>query len=105
MLVVVKIPEKVKAGGAKGHYYKRSFKEYKPNRIDSKKSKESWSRGTRRTVQKTAGRNTGCRKGINITGETISKSQTRAQTSARVNGNAGFTDIMPLRSWHPNVDL
>jgi len=27
MPVVVKIPEKVKAGGAKGHYYKRSFKE------------------------------------------------------------------------------
>jgi hypothetical protein len=27
MLVVVKIPEKVKAGGAKEHYYKCSFKE------------------------------------------------------------------------------
>ena len=28
MLVVVKIPEKVKAGGAKGHYCKESFKEF-----------------------------------------------------------------------------
>ena len=27
MPVVVKIPEKVKAGGAKGHYYKLCFKE------------------------------------------------------------------------------
>jgi len=27
MPVVVKIAEKVKAAGAKGHYYKRSFKE------------------------------------------------------------------------------
>ena len=27
MPVVVKIPEKVKAGGAKGHYYKDCFKE------------------------------------------------------------------------------
>lgn len=25
MPIVVKIPEKVKAGGAKGHYYRRSF--------------------------------------------------------------------------------
>jgi hypothetical protein len=35
MPVVVKMPEKVKAGGAKGHYYKRSFKEYRPDKIDS----------------------------------------------------------------------
>ena len=38
MPVVVKIPEKVKAGGAKGHYYKESFKEDQPNKIDSNES-------------------------------------------------------------------
>jgi hypothetical protein len=38
MPVVVKIPEKVKAGGAKGHYYKCSFKEYRPDKIDSNES-------------------------------------------------------------------
>ena len=78
MPVVVKIPEKVKAGGVKGHYYKRSFKEYRPDRIDRDGSGESWSRGTGRVVQKTTWPDTGCRKGVNITGETISESQTRA---------------------------
>jgi hypothetical protein len=34
MPVVVKIPEKVKAGGAKGHYYKECFKVYRPDIID-----------------------------------------------------------------------
>jgi len=33
MLVVVKIPEKVKAGGAKGHYYNRRFKENRTNEL------------------------------------------------------------------------
>jgi RNA-directed DNA polymerase len=33
MLVVVKIPEKVKAGGAKGHYYNRRFKENRSNEL------------------------------------------------------------------------
>ena len=35
MPVVVKISEKVKAEGAKGHYYKQSFKECKLNGIGS----------------------------------------------------------------------
>lgn len=35
MPVVVLITEKVKAVGAKGHYYKQSFKEWKLNGIDS----------------------------------------------------------------------
>jgi hypothetical protein len=50
MPVVVKIPEKVKAGGAKGHYYKDCFKEYRPDRIDSNESGKSWSRGRGRVV-------------------------------------------------------
>lgn len=33
MSVVVRIPEKVKAGGAKGHCYKYSFKEYRPDKL------------------------------------------------------------------------
>jgi group II intron reverse transcriptase/maturase len=33
MPVVVMIPEKVKAGGAKGHYYKKSFTEYRPDKL------------------------------------------------------------------------
>lgn len=33
MSILVKIPEKVKAGGAKGHYYKYSFKEYRPDKL------------------------------------------------------------------------
>ena len=33
MLVVVKIPEKVKAGGAKGHYYNRRFKENRSDKL------------------------------------------------------------------------
>ena len=33
MLVVVKIPEKVKAGGAKGHCYNRRFKENRSNEL------------------------------------------------------------------------
>lgn len=33
MLVVVKIPEKVKAGGAKGHYYNRRFKGNRSNKL------------------------------------------------------------------------
>jgi hypothetical protein len=79
MPVVVKIPEKVKAGGAKGHYYKECFKVYRPDRIDSYGSGERWSGSTRRVVQKTTERNTGRRKGVNITGETISESQARAR--------------------------
>ena len=50
MPVVVVIPGKVKPGGAKGHYYRESFKEYKLNRIGSNESSESWSRGTGRAV-------------------------------------------------------
>jgi hypothetical protein len=46
MLVVVMIPEKVKAGGAKGHCYKCSFEEYRPDRIDRNGSGKSWSAGT-----------------------------------------------------------
>jgi hypothetical protein len=38
MLIVVKIPEKVKAGGAKGHYCKEGFKEDQPYKIDSNES-------------------------------------------------------------------
>jgi len=41
MLIVVKIPEKVKAGGAKGHYYKDCFKVIRPDRIDSYESGKS----------------------------------------------------------------
>lgn len=36
MPVVVKITGKIKPEGAKGHYYKASFKEYKPDKIDEK---------------------------------------------------------------------
>jgi hypothetical protein len=36
MPIVVKITGKEKPGGAKGHYYKWSFKRIKPDRIDSK---------------------------------------------------------------------
>lgn len=79
MPVVVMIPEKVKAGGAKGHYYKDCFKEYRPDRIDRNESGKSWSRGTGRVVQKTTWPDTGCRKGVNITGETISESQAGAR--------------------------
>jgi hypothetical protein len=79
MLVVVKITGKVKPEGAKGHYYNRSFKRIKPDRIDRKRSKESRSRGARRAVQETAIGNTRCRKSRNSTGETISESQARAQ--------------------------
>jgi hypothetical protein len=50
VLIVVMIPEKVKAGGAKGHYYKRSFKEYRPDRIDSNGSEKRWIGSTRRAV-------------------------------------------------------
>jgi hypothetical protein len=50
MFVVVKITGKVKPEGAKGHYYKRSFKECKLNRIDSYESGKSWSKRTRRAV-------------------------------------------------------
>jgi hypothetical protein len=50
MLVVVKIAGKVKPEGAKGHYYKRSFKGCKPDRIDSYESRKSRSRGTGRAV-------------------------------------------------------
>ena len=38
MPVVVKIPEKVKAGGAKGHHCKGAFKEGQPNKIDCNES-------------------------------------------------------------------
>ena len=38
MPIVVRITGKVKPEGAKGHYYKRSFKEYEQNRIDSNES-------------------------------------------------------------------
>ena len=78
MPVLVMIPEKVKSGGAKGHYCKHCFKVIIPDRIDSNESGESWSRGTGRVVQKTTWPDTGCRKGVNITGETISESQTGA---------------------------
>ena len=57
MPIVVKIPEKVKAGGAKGHYYKGCFKVYRPDRIDSYGSGKSRSGSTRRVVQKTTERN------------------------------------------------
>jgi hypothetical protein len=50
MPVVVMKPEKVKAGGAKGHYYKWSFKVYRPDRIDSYGSGKRWSGSTRRVV-------------------------------------------------------
>jgi hypothetical protein len=40
MPVVVKISEKVKAEGAKGHYYKQSFKEWKLNGIGGYESEK-----------------------------------------------------------------
>jgi hypothetical protein len=47
MSIVVKITEKVKAVGAKGHYYKQSFKECKTDRIDGYVSEKGRSRSTR----------------------------------------------------------
>jgi len=40
MPVVVMITEKVKSEGAKGHYYKQSFKEWKLDGIDSHESEK-----------------------------------------------------------------
>ena len=40
MPVVVMITEKVKSEGAKGHYYKQSFKEWKLAGIDSHESEK-----------------------------------------------------------------
>lgn len=79
MPIVVKIPGKVKSGGAKGHYCKQCFKVIRPDRIDSNESGKSRSRRTGRVVQKTTWPDTGCRKGVDITGETISESQTGAR--------------------------
>jgi hypothetical protein len=41
MPIVVKIPGKVKSGGAKGHYCKQRFKVIRPDRIDSYESGKS----------------------------------------------------------------
>ena len=77
MPVVVKIPEKVKAGGAKGHYYRSNFSIIDQTELMlevrktlERKSKVSCSKRRRRQY---------CRKSVNITGETISESQARAR--------------------------
>lgn len=76
MPIVVKIPEKVKAGGAKGHYYERRTEQTKLVKIEKGVSKERRRVGSGGAVQEKEERTERLRKGSVIAAGTISESQT-----------------------------
>jgi hypothetical protein len=77
MPVVVKIAEKVKAAGAKGHYCNQSFPEQSTDRIDVKKSAERRINRQQSDAKDKQAAVACRRKSEIVTGEVILQSETR----------------------------